>query len=252
MLKEIELSKNEASKNGEINILNEGKSDFSLQLKESQVDKNEKIESEVVENKIKLDQKVNTITQNNTNDLINNENNISKDNEEKYANKDNNNNLIPVLDEKIFPGNNSEKKDEKIENMEGELPDYYSKKLIYILLEFLNSDEELNIVLLGYFSKIILSLINKCRIEILTILYEKQVMERLVYHSYNKSISEIILKMVIKPDLPESGLGEINDINDKLKEELVLALIQSMIESDSTDQIILNAQIIARLTDSKQ
>jgi serine/threonine-protein phosphatase 6 regulatory subunit 3 len=65
------------------------------------------------------------------------------------------------------------------------------------LLSFLDQDSELNSVLSGYFSKLLLILIQSKQKEVYNYVYiHHQVFENLVKHLYSKSISEILQKLL--------------------------------------------------------
>ena len=98
---------------------------------------------------------------------------------------------------------------------------------------------------------IIISLINKCPTEVLTILFTPKVMNRLLYHCYSKSINDIIRKIVTKPEMQLYEIEEKNYIFEGLMQNLISSLLQNIIDNDSTDVIISCAQIIAVLADSK-
>ena len=165
------------------------------------------------------------INNNNNNNIVN-QNNEKK--EEEYINKDNNKNKdiclfkspdteIDITTEnkryelsKIKKENkndiktekeNKDKENNNNSNNKGEIDDKYPEDKIEILdyfLSFLINDGELNYVLCGYFSSIMLNLLNNNSTKIIQYLFlqRKDILKRLVYHSYRKSIAEILCKLI--------------------------------------------------------
>ena len=166
----------------EVNQKNEKNEDNIENKKEK--DKNEKIE----ENKENNNDKI----QENQDNLINYETNKNKD-ETKEDTKE----------EKL----NEEKEDQKnaennnSNNNNKEIKDEYPEDRIEILdyfLSFLLTDSELNYVLCGYFSSLMSNLLNRKGDKIIRYIYEKRkdILDKLLYHSYNISISELFFRFL--------------------------------------------------------
>ena len=166
----------------EVNQKNEKNEDNIENKKEK--DKNEKIE----ENKENNNDKI----QENQDNLINYETNKNKD-ETKEDTKE----------EKL----NEEKEDQKnaennnTNNNNKEIKDEYPEDRIEILdyfLSFLLTDSELNYVLCGYFSSLMSNLLNRKGDKIIRYIYEKRkdILDKLLYHSYNISISELFFRFL--------------------------------------------------------
>ena len=166
----------------EVNQKNEKNEDNIENKKEK--DKNEKIE----ENKENNNDKI----QENQDNLINYETNKNKD-ETKEDTKE----------EKL----NEEKEDQKnaennnSNNNNKEIKDEYPEDRIEILdyfLSFLLTDSELNYVLCGYFSSLMSNLLNRKGDKIIRYIYlkRKDILDKLLYHSYNISISELFFRFL--------------------------------------------------------
>ena len=111
---------------------------------------------------------------------ISTNNNISKNQRYEHEIKENKN---EINHKKIEKDNNYP--EDKIEIL-----DYF--------LSFLMDDSELNYVLCGYFSSLMTNLLNIDCIKIIKYLFleRKDILKRLVYHSYRKSIAEILCKII--------------------------------------------------------
>ena len=138
------------------------------------------------------------------------------------------------------------------ENTDNQVADYKTKLLIRILLEFLDYDNEINILLAGYFSKIILSLINKDRTTLFNLLFEKHWTERLIYHSYSKSISEILIKILSSDEISQVELKDPTiPLNDSRKEDLMNSILEKLIESEYNEIIMSLTLIICKIMETK-
>lgn len=122
-------------------------------------------------------------------------------------------------EEKNSEENPEEKKDsenpeEKIEeeskkNSEEQIPeeiDGQKIELLDYLLNFLDTEEPLNHVLAGYFSKFFIQLLNKNQKVILSYIYSRrpEILERFIQHIEMRSICDCIPKLI----LPESSYSE--------------------------------------------
>ena len=116
------------------------------------------------------------------------------------------------------------------------------------LMKFIRQKEKpLNSVLAGYFSKLLTLLINRKSKMLLPYVFapESDVIECLLYHIYQKSISELVNKFLtlnddtIKPN-EESILAEI-----KAKQHHILnTLVEKLGPNDTTEEDNLNASYI--------
>ena len=126
-----------------------------------------------------------------------------------------------------------EKKTEEIKE-EKIIENPNSIELLDYLLTFLDSKEELNYVLSGYFSKLIITFILRKPDVIIPYIFKnkKDYLDKLVYHSYRKGICDIIEKIlneektnISSKSNPEQQQGEdfssiCNEILEKLFKEL--------------------------------
>ena len=206
----------------EVNQKNEKNEDNIENKKEK--DKNEKIE----ENKENNNDKI----QENQDNLINYETNKNKD-ETKEDTKE----------EKL----NEEKEDQKntennnTNNNNEEIKDEYPEDRIEILdyfLSFLLTDSELNYVLCGYFSSLMSNLLNRKGDKIIRYIYEKRkdILDKLLYHSYNISISELFFRFL---KYNETTYGPI-DKEDHPPEDKHIAEMKSELIKNLFDTIDIN------------
>ena len=228
--------KNEKDKdNTENNI--ENKKETDKQNENQEKDKNEKIE----ENKDK--------NEDNQDDIITYESNNNK-NEEKEETKE------EIPKEKNIQNKQEKEKAEKINeenvhkkntgdnntnNNNEEIKDEYPEDRIEILdyfLSFLLTDSELNYVLCGYFSSLMSNLLNRKGDKIIRYIYEKRkdILDKLLYHSYNISISELFFKFLI---YGETSYGPI-DKEDHPPEYKHIAEIKSELIKNLFDTIDIN------------
>lgn len=75
------------------------------------------------------------------------------------------------------------------------------------LLKFLDTDKELNYVLAGYFSKLVLFLLNKYPMKLISYLYIEQqaYLEKIILHSDKKAIGDIALKLLSLDNISATG-----------------------------------------------
>ena len=89
--------------------------------------------------------------------------------------------------------------------------DEHTISLLDKLLEFLNTKNDLNDVLCGYFSKIMTNLINKYPFRILQYLYKHKLpyLSNLIFHSKNPSLTDLCSKCLsLETYLPVSNVSE--------------------------------------------
>ena len=68
--------------------------------------------------------------------------------------------------------------------------------LVFDFVVHAPENEELNPLLAGYFSKLVLCLLNYKKTELISYMFEKpKLLETLIDHVYDRSISEVIIKI---------------------------------------------------------
>ena len=133
---------------------------------------------------------------------------------------------------------NNKENSNKSKNIEKN-EDVYSDDKIEILdyfFSFLIEDSELNYVLCGYFSSLMTNLLNINWIKIINYLFlkRKDILKRLVYHSYRKSIAETLCKIIKYED----KFNE--EKNNNIIDEKEFSLIRLDIIKDIFDKIDIN------------
>eukprot|EP00826_Nyctotherus_ovalis_P044433 TRINITY_DN4796_c0_g3_i6.p1 TRINITY_DN4796_c0_g3~~TRINITY_DN4796_c0_g3_i6.p1 ORF type:complete len:438 (+),score=97.42 TRINITY_DN4796_c0_g3_i6:188-1501(+) len=123
-------------------------------------------------------------------------------------------------------------------------------ELLEKLLSFLNSEEELNFVLAGYFAKVIQAIIGKRKLDLLHYLFlHKEHIDNFVRHCYNKSIAEALYKLISNEDKFTTGIASENFLAEK--EEILDRLIENI--SGKNDEMIANSSVVlTNLVDSRQ
>lgn len=90
-----------------------------------------------------------------------------------------------------------------------EKEDEYDNQYLLLdkLFKFLESDEELNSVLSGYFCKLVSILISRKQKMLLPYIFDpnRKVIQNLVKHTGQKSISEVLNKLLNQTDLDQQG-----------------------------------------------
>ena len=139
----------------------------------------------------------------------------------KKENKDNNK-------ENSNKSKNIEKNEDEYSDDKIEILDYF--------FSFLIEDSELNYVLCGYFSSLMTNLLNINWIKIINYLFlkRKDILKRLVYHSYRKSIAEALCKIIKYED----KFNE--EKNNNIIDEKEFSLIRLDIIKDIFDKIDIN------------
>ena len=211
---------------------NDDKDEDLIDKNKMQEEKEEKKEPNGAENNMELnndnnnsdkivDDKINI--DNNQNELTNNQNNNDKetknDFDEKKNNKDNkiNENNMDIVnikdknDEILDENNNIKIEEKKVEYPEDriEILDYF--------LSFVLTDADLNYVLCGYFSSLMSILLNNYYNIIIKYLFSqrKDILNKLVYHSYRKSIAEILYKIINFEDKLNDDSGiDLNEFSE--------------------------------------
>lgn len=149
---------------------------------------------------------------------------------------------IPEEDDVIVESPGEEKKEVEPANMK------------YALLEKLLSlldCPEINPVLAGYFAKTMQVLLDKRKLEIMQYVFKyKQHMLNILKHSYNKSIAEILSKILSSEDKYLTGITGEEFATEK--EEILKLMIEKMRPSNSIEEITNNCFILCTLVDTKQ
>ena len=136
--------------------------------------------------------------------------------------------------------NESNKKDDnKKVDEEIKYPEDNIEILDYFF-SFLIDDSELNYVLCGYFSSLMTTLFNINYISIVKYLFTKRkdILKRFVYHSYRKSIAEVICKIIKYEDKFNE---EIND-NKNDYDQKEFSIIRMEIIKDIFEKIEINME----------
>lgn len=110
---------------------------------------------------------------------------------------------------------------------------------------------EINPILAGYFTQAMQFLMDKRKLDVMQyIFYFREHAHDLVKHSYNKSISEIVCRILtvedigIQVDTGEEFLEE--------KQEIMKLMIQKMTSNNSIEDIINNSFVLCTVIDSKK
>jgi len=114
------------------------------------------------------------------------------------------------------------------------------------LMQFIRSREKpLNAVLSGYFSKLLTLLINRKSKLLLPYVFsaESDVVESLLFHVYQKSISELVNKMLNLSD-DQKFAGEIADIIKSKQVQILNTLVDKVGPLDTIEEDNLNASSI--------
>jgi hypothetical protein len=126
-------------------------------------------------------------------------------------------------------------------HLESDTDPALKKHIIDILFDFLRKDEELNPVLCGYFTKFLYSLMGHNRKGFFTYVFnpDNKVVEYLIKHIYNRSISELLIKI----------LSENLEI-EEVKREFIFNLLDSL-ETQEFEGKINGSMVISELIDTK-
>ena len=252
--KEIEININDINNKKNEDDNNDDNCNYKDDNNENDdIDKNEVINKD---NKNNNDNNNDNNDINDNNDNIVNQNNENNDIEEKIIIKEEallnkkNKNICLFKSRDITIDNSTQNqryempklKKQNINNEE-EINDKYPENKIEILdyfFSFLMTDSELNYVLCGYFSSLMLNLLNINSSIIIKYLFlqRKDILKRLVYHSYRKSIAEILCKVIKYEEIfNDKNIYEENKNNYDEKE---FSLIRLEIISDIFSKIDIN------------
>ena len=123
--------------------------------------------------------------------------------------------------------------------------------LLEKLLSLLNTKNELNPVLAGYFSKVVLAILEKRKQDFLEYVFKFDMhINNVVRHSYNKSIADILNKIITNEERSMTGNGPEEFQDDKKK--ILDKMIDKMGPANSSEDITNNCYILCTLVDTKQ
>jgi F0F1-type ATP synthase delta subunit len=122
--------------------------------------------------------------------------------------------------------------------------------LLEKLLSLLNCSE-INPVLAGYFAKAMQVLLEKRKLDIMQYIFQyKEHILNILKHSYNKSIAEILSKILSNEDKYLTGIT--GEEYSKEKQEILRLMIEKMSPNNSIEDITNNCFILCTLVDTKQ
>ena len=143
-------------------------------------------------------------------------------------------------------------------------------ELLDYALSFLATEEELNYVLCGYFSAFMKNLINVNQAIITTYMFNerKDILKKMVYHSYRQSISDILLKLMLceedkdelnindfdkaRMDILEDSIIKMDLIKDSEQISSIASFVSDIInETEFFEKILENKNIINYLITNK-
>lgn len=118
------------------------------------------------------------------------------------------------------------------------------------LLSILATEEEVNSVLAGYFSKVFNAILERHTNDVLTYIFHYNThIKNILKHSYNKSISDVLNKLV---SFDDRGTGDTpEDIVEK-KKELLVQIVDKMSPNNSIDCITNACYTLCNIADNKQ
>ena len=258
--KEEKSVKEESKEKEEKEILDtnntEIKKEESNNNQESQEEKEVKEEKDEEKEDHKEQEKVKEKNDETDNIIIDNEG-IDK---KEINNKDNNQNINIDKEDDNEDEEENEKEEINIKkeegedslSIEGEIDDFYSNikkpkpkkkyenkpnnEYLDLLLNFVMNDKvELNYVLSGYFSEVMLSLIDKYPSQMLKYLYtmRKDAIKKIVYHSNQKALSMLCQKLLNIESFnfsykPDNNLKDIISESTNFRNELIGDVIKSL------------------------
>ena len=132
------------------------------------------------------------------------------------------------------------KNDKKNEELKNDYPENRIELLDH-LLSFVETESELNYVLAGYFSKFLIILFNKKPLTLINYLFKerKDILEKFIYHSYRKSISDLLSKFLLfENHIPknESNLED-KEILYKIRIELIENIFSNLKVTEESEKI---------------
>ena len=231
----------------------------------------EKVLKEINEEKEDEDININNNIDININNEIKNNNYDKEDNiiiEENNDNNKNEINIINIINEEETKEKKEEKEENKIEIEEKKKIKEKNKddendhiELLDYFLSFVSTETELNYVLCGYFSSLMIILLNKDYIKILKYLFfqRKDILKKLVFHSYRKSIAETLCKIIKFEDKIKSEENDydlnIKEFNEKEFKDIRLEILKEIFDNldinMDTDKFSSISYLITNLSENK-
>ena len=240
----LEENKDNKDNNYEVNLENNNKENEVNNKNDNEEENKEKKENDKKNNKEGEKEEINKVEEiKNTNNTEKNEQNNNNSDiclfKSSYMNENNKISKNQRYEKSQIKEKKENKNEEIIQKLETD--DKYPEDKIEILdyfFSFLIDDSELNYVLCGYFSSLMSNLLNIDSIKIIKYLFleRKDILKRLVYHSYRKSISETLCKIIKYED-------KFNQQNTEIKEdydEKEFSKIRLDIIKDIFDKIDIN------------
>ena len=217
-------------------------------------------------NNDKINIENNISSNNNNNDKEENEHVVNQDNNEKNDNKEKDNkeinNLIENQGYQIVPIKKENNENNKDKNNNLDIDDKYPEDKIEILdyfFSFLLDDSELNYVLCSYFSSLMINLLNINSTKIIKYLFlkRKDILKRLVFHSYRKCIAETLCKIIKYEDKYNEENNESKNDNNikefsKIRAEIIKDLFDKIDINMNTEKLYSISFIINDLIDNKK
>jgi hypothetical protein len=116
-------------------------------------------------------------------------------------------------------------------------PNYYNQyDLLEHVLRFLDTDDELNPVLCGYFSKLVLEIFRKKTQSFLAYLYKIEgTMTKFVKHIYNRSICDVLCQILQETFALPSGEGD-DETVQKVRKQVLQQLRRNLKSQDQNLQ----------------
>ena len=139
--------------------------------------------------------------------------------------------------------NEEEIKKEETKNNEELKNDYPENRIELLdhLLSFVETESELNYVLAGYFSKFLIILFNKKPLTLINYFFKerKDILEKFIYHSYRKSISDLLSKFLLFENyIPENDSNsEDKNILHKIRLELIENIFSNLKITEEREKI---------------
>ena len=138
---------------------------------------------------------------------------------------------------------------------EKEKEEKVAKNLRYTLLEkllsFLSPAKEVNAVLAGYFAKVLQALLEKRKLDLLNYIFTfPEHMDNILKHSYCKSISEVLSKILTSEDKFTADMTGDEFVVER--QGVLRKMISRMEPSNSIEDITNNCFILCTLLDTKQ
>lgn len=162
--------------------------------------------------------------------------------------------VIPPSEESYKPKPSLAEEDETViqeEQSEGKVGLKCRYGLLEKLFSLLNTNEEINATLAGYFSKVMQIIIEKRKLDLLEYIFTyKEHAINLINHSYSKSIADVLSKVLSNED--KFITGTTGEEFAAEKQELLKAMIKKMEPTNTGDEIINNCSILCTLIDGKQ